>query len=338
MMEIKSSHFENTDIDNLGFGAGVLPYAIDEHGEIHVLLGRERFVSSWKGSCTWSGFEGSKKDNETIANTAIREFIEESLGVVLNEQEISTIINDKTYVIRIVLKIIKHSLKERYHCTYVVQIPWDTTIPDKFRETRHIIERINRMTQEWKHMLPCFLKNIDCVGPIKIIDDGGVCTDCDPNSTPCMIRSPWKIVSDGDNSVVRAFVEGQDSVELLKWGSIRQKLEDIIIDHPCIKVTRDDTFNQIKSVDIGVDHLEKDQVRWWRASDLNDVLKNKGILGHERFRPYFLPVLQTFLKEIVEHDSPMCQPIESADEFSEYPSLETVNSDEGDLSHPLSVP
>jgi predicted NUDIX family NTP pyrophosphohydrolase len=97
MMEIKSSHFENTDIDNLGFGAGVLPYAIDEHGEIHVLLGRERFVSSWKGSCTWSGFEGSKKDNETIANTAIREFVEESLGVVLNEQEISTIINDKTF-------------------------------------------------------------------------------------------------------------------------------------------------------------------------------------------------------------------------------------------------
>ena len=337
-MDIQSSHFDHTDIENLGLGAGVLPYTVDEKGEIHVLLGRERFMPSWKGSCRWSGFEGSRKPNETMTNTAMREFLEESLGVVLNEQEISTIINNKTYSIRIVLKILHDRRSERYHCTYVVQIPWDTTIPNKFKEMRHKIEHIDRLTQEWKHMLPMFLKDIDCVGPIQTLEDGRVCIHSDPHSTPCILRSPWKIVSEGDDIVVRAFVESEDAEQLLKWENLRQKLENLLIDHPCIKVTRDDTFNKIKSVDIVMDHLEKDQVRWWRVSDLNDVLKNKGSLGHERFRPYFLPVLQTFLTEIVGYDSPICQPIESADESSEQSSLETVNFDEGVLSRPLSVP
>ena len=334
-MDIRSSHFSHTEIESLGIGAGVLPYAVDETGEMHVLLGRERFMPSWKGSCRWSGFEGSRKKNETMINTAKREFVEESLGVVLNEQEINTILHDKTYSVRIVLKILHDRLSERYHCTYVVQIPWDVTIPAKFKEVRQKIESIDRLAQEWKHTFPSFLRDIDCLGPIVRMDDGRVCICSDPKSTPCILRSPWEVVGKGDDIVVRAIVENTD--QLLKWENLRQKLEDTIIDHPCVKVTRDATFNMIRCVEIVMDHLEKDQVRWWRVSDLDTVMTNKGTFSHERFRPYFLPVLQTFLKEIENYDSPR-SPIESVDEPFEQMSLKTVNFDEGGLSHPLSVP
>tara|TARA_B110001450_G_scaffold87075_1_gene82936 strand:+ start:20740 stop:21048 length:309 start_codon:yes stop_codon:yes gene_type:complete len=57
----------------------------------------------------------------------------------------------------------------------------------------------------------------------------------------------------------------------------------------------DERWRLLQQVHVNADYLEKDQVRWWSINELGDVISAKGQLGADRFRPYFLPVLQTAL-------------------------------------------
>jgi hypothetical protein len=46
------------------------------------------------------------------------------------------------------------------------------------------------------------------------------------------------------------------------------------------------------------DHIEKQSIRWWSASELDTVLQNGGLFCSEYFRAYFLPLLQQTLEEL----------------------------------------
>jgi hypothetical protein len=278
-MKVCFSNFDLEDVERQSIGAGILPYAVDADKNIYVLLGRERFMPSWKGSCKWSGFEGSRKPNETIACTAIREFVEESLSVPLDEANIKKIICEKKYVMRIVLQIINHDSNVRYHCTYVVRIPWDDTIPTKFHKTRKRIEYIEGLTHEWRHALPPLLHDVEHVGPIVKSSNG--------DDRVCIENREMQIVVDGD--VAR---------RVWRWHLLREKLEDALVDHhPSVSAQWHPEYHKVESVNIAMDYLEKDQIRWWSLTDLKNVMEQKGTLGQDRFRPYFLPVLQTFLNK-----------------------------------------
>ena len=63
---------------------------------------------------------------------------------------------------------------------------------------------------------------------------------------------------------------------------------------------RDATWNLLQDVHVLKDHLEKDQVRWWSENELRQVMEQRGTLGSDRFRPYFMPVLQTILAEFAK--------------------------------------
>jgi hypothetical protein len=62
-----------------------------------------------------------------------------------------------------------------------------------------------------------------------------------------------------------------------------------------VSVEYDGRWRLLQHVDVNVDHLEKDQVRWWSIDELDAVIVGQGQFGVDRFRPYFLPVLQTAL-------------------------------------------
>ena len=165
-MLIKQCQFPSQDIETYSLGAGVLPFAVDSNGECHVLLGRERYLPSWKGSCRWSGFEGSRKKNESIEDTAVREFSEESLGVVMSDATIRHKLQTFQYTFRVVLRILNDRISERYHCTYAIRIPFEEGLSLAFSQRRLKIEHIDRIAQEWKHTRPSFLESVSCVGPI----------------------------------------------------------------------------------------------------------------------------------------------------------------------------
>ena len=334
MMNVSSSKFDIEDIDRLSIGAGVLPYSIDADKNIYVLLGRERFMPSWKGSCKWSGFEGSRKPNETIACTAIREFVEESLSVPLEKAVIETIIHEKKYLMRIVLKIINHDSNDRYHCTYVVRIPWDNTIPTKFHRTRKKIEYIDGLTQEWKHALPSLFHDVEHVGPIvrSTSFNGGeqVHVRCARPSTTCILNAPWELIVDDDKSQeMQIVVDGDVAKQIWKWHLLREKLESALVDrHESVSAQWDVEYNKVESVNISMDHMEKDQIRWWKLTDLQLVMEQRGTLGQDRFRPYFLPVLQTFLNKCTEDAALTAFVSAPLNEFSEQLPSTTANLSE----------
>lgn len=60
---IRETEFDLSAVDDRIMGAGVLPVRI-VRGIVQLLLGKERYVSNWRGSHKWSGFEGGRKPGE----------------------------------------------------------------------------------------------------------------------------------------------------------------------------------------------------------------------------------------------------------------------------------
>jgi 8-oxo-dGTP pyrophosphatase MutT (NUDIX family) len=301
-MELRSTKFIPNAIESNGIGAGILPYAVDPQGVPHFLLGRERFIPSWRGSCRWSGFEGSRKENETMLQTALREFEEESLGVICTAEHIENVISSESYEFRIVLRIVTDRDIQRYHSTYVIRIPWDADLPEQFQRTRSAIEHVDRLQQEFHHarqLTAC--PDTEDIGTVETVGEGYVRVMRHVSTAPCIVHTPWAI--DHETQIVSAVFHGQEAQMLSSWNSLRSKLERAVIasGHPSLVVERDTVFEQLQRVRSSRDHLEKDQIRWWSLPDLSSVLRNRGVFGSERFRPYFLPVLQTAISELTSN-------------------------------------
>lgn len=299
-MNVDRTKFREEDIERYGMGAGVIPFAYDDKGTLHFLMGRERWLPQWKGSCRWSGFEGSRKDTESLLTTATREFVEESLGVVCDGPTTYKRLNERSYWIRVVLKIQNERCGERYHTTYLLPIEWDPSIPNRFHSKRLAVENVDRIVQEWKYMRPKLLGDMgDEVGPITPVAFQTTAVVRLTRNAPCILRSPWELKQHNPDEI-SAIVSGQDAKELDHWSNVRNRLTRSLehCDHECLQVRRDAHWNIVQDVRVIKDHLEKDQVRWWTVDDLHSVLDGRGQFGVDRFRPYFLPVLQTILQEV----------------------------------------
>lgn len=303
-MNLHNETFVEQDIEKFGMGAGVVPFSTDDQGTVRFLLGRERWMPAWKGSCRWSGFEGSRKDRESMQDTAVREFMEESMGVVTDKNTIRNVLNKKKYDSRIVLRISNERVSERYHCTYLTRIPWDETtkaIPETFQARRSEIEHVDRIIQEWKYQRPSIFEDAE-VGSIRILKNGGTTQKVVVRrltaAAPCILRHPWT-VDEEDADYISATFYGEEARVVIEWDTLRLKLgRNIKPSHrDCLHVVRDtvDGWNYIQDARVIKDYLEKDQVKWWTSTELLNVLQARGHMGVDRFRPYFMPVLQSLL-------------------------------------------
>ena len=102
-------------------GAGILPVSVHDNN-IYVLLSRDYINSKHGGK--WSDFGGSREGTETYFQTAVREGWEESDGFLGNKKQISKLIRNN---------FIKTITIGGYR-TYLVYIPYDKTLPDRFRK------------------------------------------------------------------------------------------------------------------------------------------------------------------------------------------------------------
>jgi hypothetical protein len=120
-------------------GASILPVMTDPvQGKLYFLLAKERYHPSWaKGSYLWTDFGGKRDGSETAEQVAAREFVEESLGVVCffkNEELPRTLSDDiaRSFLQeRYLLKFLR-VFEDRMFVTFVVQVPWDPTVPQRF--------------------------------------------------------------------------------------------------------------------------------------------------------------------------------------------------------------
>jgi len=164
----------------------------------------------------------------------------------------------------------------------------------RFFEARMKVEHIDRLLQEWNYTRPFNLGELgEIIGPIDVTDTG-VHVQKSLDTSPCILRRPWK----RDADVLRAtFTDPLDIQDIVRWNELRHRLTRAVqrCKHPSVSVEYDDRWRLVQHVDVNVDHLEKDQVRWWSVDELDAVIVGQGQLGVDRFRPYFLPVLQTAL-------------------------------------------
>lgn len=103
-------------------GAGFLPVAL-KNGTFYFLFSRETILEG-KDAGKWSDFGGSKENNESTFDTAVREGWEESMGFFGDEKNIKNLIKNNT-----LKKITKNS-----YTTYIVLVKYDDKIPKKFRK------------------------------------------------------------------------------------------------------------------------------------------------------------------------------------------------------------
>lgn len=275
-MELETASFCQADIEQHGHGAGIVPVAVHPDGTLRALLGRERYAAHWRGSCRWSGFEGSRKDGETMAQTAQREYNEESMGVLP--------LTPHDHLVRIVLRIYHERRKERYHATYVVPSMWDVGAPHRFLQARMHVEHLERVLLAWRYHRPA-----DVVDGIECLPGGGVALH-----VPETRLSPWAV-----REAERRVLVGKEAAAAVEWARLRDRVEALLSKTApaMVRVTRSDA-GFVQRVLVDRDFLEKDQVRWWSLDELRQVLESRGQLGYDRFRPYFLPVLQTLVQEM----------------------------------------
>lgn len=307
-MELQTCVFDQSTIETHGMGAGVVPVSQTPNGEHVFLLGRERFCPQWKGSCRWSGFEGSRKDMESLSETALREFHEESLGIIPGIDD--TYLANRLYWIRVVLCISSERHAERYHSTYVTHISYDPDLPHRFLQLRLQLESIDRLLQEWAYTRPIVLGESTDIGPVIVLDNDDADMNAasiarilvqrrvsEPIEEGSVLPSPWTRI---DDHLQEAILEGESAYGVLQWTKLRDRLERTLCDHPSLTVRRDNIWNLVQEVCVMKDYLEKDQVRWWSESELRQVLEQRGVSGSDRFRPYFLPVLQTIISQLTQ--------------------------------------
>ena len=239
---------------------------------------------------------------------ASREFVEESLGVVntcidkqLNTLHIvHSLLKTGMFWRRIVLQVRHVQRPNRFHATYLLPIEWDPDIPRRFLDTRTRLEYIINLAQEWEH---CFPKHLidenDHIGPVTVHSDG--CITCHRTcDAPSILNSPWS--RDGPTTSVATFDDKRDAEQLVRWVNLRDRLtRATMTPHSCVHIEYDRVWGLIQRVHVDQAALEKDHVRWWTTTELDEVISGRGQLGMDRFRPYFLPVLQTMLNVIGEH-------------------------------------
>jgi hypothetical protein len=314
-MFMKETHFDQQSIERFGMGGGVLPTSLDpETKEPLFLLGRERWSSLWRGSLNWSGFEGSRRKAETNLEASLREFTEETLGVVIEKEKIQRMIHDGEHLFRVVLRVVSESKIPRFHTTYVVSIKYDENIPSLFMEKRLHIEYVDRLVQEWKQTRSQWLMETsenpeeeeDYIG--KLVDCGTyIQTQRSLLNVPSFLKHPWKRSVEDEHLFNASFSNQLDVLMGRKYFELRRKIERAVqTSHDCMTIVRDKRWNEIQNVVFNSDYLEKDQVRWWKKEELERVLEDRGVYSTDKFRPYFLPVLQIALSKMIDPSQPVC--------------------------------
>jgi hypothetical protein len=309
---MQETFYEFDDIRDRIIGAGILPVAIDEKGEVHMMLGKERYINHWRGSLKWSGFEGGRKCGEDVEQTAAREFIEESLGVIqLDNKEptvegVAEMLRKGEYVARIVLCIVHgEEVERRYHVTYVVEIPYNATHPDQFSTRRRLFVDLHSKSLQLSRLLDQIVDTRlpyekSCYETIRITAVTRV-----ERLAPHLLRIEF--VDDSDNMHVHEMnsVNEDDCFAYTRWFGMRQTCTNDVngIDFCKHAITMDrDARNLVTAIKVNEDYVEKQTMQWWCAKELYTVIDNGGFINSDFFRAYFLPVLQRALIEIAPRE------------------------------------
>ena len=104
-------------------GGGILPVTVYRN-KVYFLFSRE-YIGSKDDGGMWSDFGGSREKNESYFDTAVREGYEESDGFLGSKSDIKKLIKNN---------FVKTVTLPQGYRTYIIYIPYDKTLPKRFRE------------------------------------------------------------------------------------------------------------------------------------------------------------------------------------------------------------
>ena len=121
----ETDHFNLTQMFKIEMAAGILPWSVDDSGQLVLLLGREADTGHW------AGFGGARDRGESLYDTALREGYEESMGLIDGET-------------------VRNSTSVRPYnfgtsLTLVVHIPYNASLPTYF----HQFYRYSDPVRDW---------------------------------------------------------------------------------------------------------------------------------------------------------------------------------------------
>ena len=152
---LKDATFSDENVKNNTIGCGILPVAKNDKGQTCFLLAKEQHVPYWRGSHKWSAFEGGRHIGESIEETAIREWTEESVDSILPLT--TDMLVNKDYVCRYTLNVIQNKKttlqnSSKYHVTYAVEIPYNEEYTSIFKKNRDALIAFNNFSQHLKSL------------------------------------------------------------------------------------------------------------------------------------------------------------------------------------------
>lgn len=120
-------------------GAGVLPFRVTDDGTVVFLLGREAYASGWHGSGKLSAFEGGSEsgDRSSPVDNAVREFVEESLGVLCDQsgdaEALGAQLRRDDFAVRVCTR---DTQRREEHHLFVKRFAWSSDVLRLFKERR----------------------------------------------------------------------------------------------------------------------------------------------------------------------------------------------------------
>ncbi len=114
--------------------AGIIPYTTDDDGELVVLFGKELYGK-------WSALAGTVEPTEDISEAAVREFVEEAMGL-FREEDLLTYLDESQ-------KVVTDDAKATSHY-YLVHFEWDPNLPAYFSNvTRFFLRCTGNQKNKW---------------------------------------------------------------------------------------------------------------------------------------------------------------------------------------------
>jgi len=291
-MDIKVTNFDEALVEKNSVGSGILPISVDENGVVYLLLAKEKFNPLWKEGHKWSGFEGGRKSSESITQTAIREYNEESLGVIKLQKNIAEIIKKKEYSMKLVVNIQQDKICSKFHITYLIAVPWQTNCINDFDNLRNMllsVQNLGSCLEKLKSDKIYAINENSSIGFVVSVKN--VETICDKTCVTYIVKK--------DNIYVKKKIVHEYIQNATMWHKVRSFLTFLMskISHNSIIVSYDYS-SIVYRVNIIEDYLEKEKMKWWDLETLKKILKNGGSYEQETMKSLFMPVLQCVINAI----------------------------------------
>lgn len=295
-------------------GAGILPFRIGSRGEPHFLLGRERYETGWRGSSKVSAFEGGNKASETAAQNAVREFQEESLGVLLHSLDdagrLRESLHNGEYAVQVAIRMTE---RNEVHTTFVHQFEWDgSTIEQTFTNRRNALsglkvaaDTLDRLRVAWPRRYPFLVEGdrLERYGDRLRVVDVQASALCGGGAI--VFRYSCAHVDDAARTVTHTTSALPDATCLafVEWLEARRVVLRELASLPevvRVGAVRVESHGSEMRVRVNGDWLEKVSVRDYTLGELQETLRNNAVV----FRPFFISVLRQTLQQFVQPAAP----------------------------------